>query len=235
MTVMITTFLPWVILLGIVACGIVAVIYLKRAVCFLISKQFRLALRAFLVSCAFGVVPALIVSAIISIMSHGQPPRVICHNNLRSFVLMMKMYAGDHHENYPDSFNELAGEYLKAGDLRVFTCRASEHQAGSPTNIHAWTDYAYVSGLTDTDNVDCVLAFCLPENHKDDGANVGLIGGRVEWYSCKYSYTNGFGRYIPTFQDLTNTPALFYGTTDEAKLADLKKRTRIIWPHSTGR
>lgn len=34
-----------------------------------------------------------------------------------------------------------------------------------------------------------------------------------------------------SFQDLTNTPSMFYGTTNEVELADLKKRTRIIWPH----
>jgi hypothetical protein len=119
--------------------------------------------------------------------------------------------------------------------MKTVHCKGSGHQAGTSTNIHSWTDYAYVSGLTDTDNVNCVLAFCLPENHKGEGANVGLIGGRVEWYSCKYSYTNSFGRYISTFQDLTNTPALFYGTTNEVELADLMKRTRIIYPHSTGR
>lgn len=216
---------------GILACAIVALIYLKRAICFIFAKQFWSGAKAFLASCAFGLVPGFVVMVMFGSLTHNQSPRITCSNNIKQSLLFMKIYANDNNESYPATFNELVmGNYLKVQDLGIFICTASGHKVGSSTNIHEWTDYAYVSGLTDTDTVDCVVAFCLHENHKGEGTEVGFIGGRVEWCFCQHSYTNAFGRYLPSFHDLTNTPSLFFGTTNEAVIADLKKRTRIIYP-----
>lgn len=218
------------IVIGIIVCGIRSLIYLGRALRFVFRRQYRQGLRAFIMFCVLGLIPGLIIAVQLRFVHDPPPYKSMCLNNLRQTILSMKMYANDNGENYPTSFDDLVGNYLKVRDLGVFICRASGHKVGSSTNIHEWTDYAYVSGLTDTDNIDCVVAFCLPENHKGNGSMVGFLGGRVEWCFNQHSYTNSFGRFLPSFRDLTNTPSLFYGTTNEAVLTDLKKRTKIIWP-----
>ena len=162
-------------------------------------------------------------------MQLGQ--RAACSGHLKHIVLFLKIYANDHQETYPLTVDGLVGpELMRIGDASILVCPESHHKAGSLSNIHEWTDYAYVSGLTDGDPSDCVVAFCLPENHKGKAAVVGFIGGFVKWYPCIKP-----DKETTTFQELTNTPSLFYGTTDEVKLADLKKRTRIIYPNSARR
>ena len=144
----------------------------------------------------------------------------------------MKIYAESHSQNYPSSFNALAGiAAVSSNDTCCFVHSKRKHQQESLTNIEDWTDYAYVSGLKDTDPDGCVVVFCLPEHHGDNGANVGFMSGKTQWFFCKAHKELPGEQHVPTFQELTNTPSLFFGTTDEVQLADLKKRTRIIWPH----
>lgn len=187
------------------------------------AKQVWLGFRSLLFSFLLG----FLVLCLIPSSGHHEGEwarRVTCGNNLKQFVLFMKMYANDHEEKYPVALNDMLGDYLKAGDMGIFICPSSGHKVGSSTNIHEWTDYAYVTGLTEADPTNCVVMFCLPENHKGKGANVGFLGGIVRWYSCKPN------KETTSFQDLTNTPSLFYGTTNKEQLADLMKRTRIIYP-----
>ena len=151
-----------------------------------------------------------------------------CNNNLKEIILFAKMYANDHHESYPAVFEELndTNYCCKHSEASVFVCPGTHHQAGALTNIHEWTDYAYVSGLSESAPSKCVVVFCLPEHHRGSGAYIGFVDGHIEWFPCKDCPTCK----EPTFHDLTNTPSLFYGTTNEVVLADLLKRTRTIWP-----
>jgi hypothetical protein len=155
--------------------------------------------------------------------------RTFCRNNIKQITLFLKMYAGDHEGKYPVTFNDAVVGYLKTNDMMIFKCPASQHHVGSIINIHDWTDYAYVSGLTEADPTNCVIMFCIPDNHKSEGANVGFLGGNVQWYPCE-RIKDSTGQHSLSFQELTNTPSLFYGTTNEVQLADLKKRTKIIYP-----
>jgi len=152
----------------------------------------------------------------------------VCNNNLKQIILFTKMYANDHYESYPAVFEWLNDtNYCNHSKASVFVCPGTHHQAGGLTNIHEWTDYAYVSGLSESAPSKCVVVFCLPSNHQGLGANVGYVDGHIEWFPCKADPTCK----EPTFHDLTNTPSLFYGTTNETVLADLKKQTSIIYPN----
>ena len=74
------------------------------------------------------------------------------------------------------------------------------------------------------------MAFCMPSNHHDKGTHVAFVDGHVQWFPCHPTSDTIQGYRQHTFHDLTNTPSLFYGTTNEVELIDLKKRTTIIWP-----
>ena len=155
--------------------------------------------------------------------------RFHCMNIIRNTLPVTKFYARDHDGDYPKMLNDMVGLYLKTNDVPILTGPSAQGKVMDGCDIQAWTDYAYVSGLKEADPTNCVEMFCPPENHNGGVSVVGFLGGRVEWVSCR-PCKDSQGKDIPTFQDLTNTPSLFYGTTNEVLLADLKRRTRIIWP-----
>lgn len=220
----------------ILVCLIGAIILFYRGIRSFIAKRYWSGLVLLLCSVLLGLISlGLIVPTFFGGCREGEMARrANCRNNPRQFVLFMKWYAGDHDGKYPITFNDAFPDYVYKGDLGIFVCRSSGHQVGSSTNIHEWTNYAYVSGLTDKDPENCVVMFCPPENHKGEGANVAFNSGTVQWYPCK-SNKGSTGQYSLTFQELTNNPSLFYGTTNEMELADLRKRTRIIYPHNVKR
>jgi len=223
-------FVATMVVVGIfLSCFFGAIYQFYRAIRSFFAKQVWLGFMSLLFSFLLGFVVLGLIP--FSRDHEGEMARrMICCNNLKQFILFMKMYAADHDEMFPGTFNEPFGEYFKEGDLGVFVCRSSGHKAGSSTNIHEWSTYAYVSGLTEKDPSNCVVMFCLPQNHKGRGAYVGFLGGRVEWFSCQPNPASTQRPPVYTFQELTNTPSLFYGTTNEVVLANLMKRTRIIWP-----
>lgn len=215
-------------LLMLLLCAIGAVYFFYRAIRLFFNRKLWGGAVRLLLSLLLGFIVFFVISAIIG--AREKALQCSCSSHLKLIMLSMKMYAADHQEEYPITFNDMVGaNYLRLGDKAVLICPATGHAAGSLTNIHDWTDYAYVSGLSEADPAGCVVAYCLPENHKGEGASVAFIGGNVQWYSCT-PYKDSTGQYQPTFQELTNTPSLFCGTANEVKLAELKKRTRIICP-----
>ena len=226
----IMTILAVIVFLSFVA---VAVFLFYKAIRSFKAHNFRRGVWSLLFSFVLGLILVSLTIAVYGARELAQ--RAGCSSDLKQIVLFLKMYANDHQETYPSTFNGLRGDYIKPGDESVLVCPESHHKVGTPIDIHEWTDYAFVAGLSEADPVNCVVAFCLPEDHKGEGANVAFIGGWVKWFYCKRPAESEYGHNDPTFQELTNTPALFYGTTDEVKLADLKKRTRIIYPKSARR
>ncbi len=137
-----------------------------------------------------------------------------CTANLSQIGKALKMCSMDHADRFPATFLELTnyvGSFPK-----LFICPSSDHRVGAMTNVNEWTDYAYVSGLTEADPSDGVSAFCPPENHDGDGGNVLFVDGSVQWVAAS------------DLVAMTSSPALFFGTTNEVALADLQKRTKII-------
>jgi prepilin-type processing-associated H-X9-DG protein len=211
-------------------------IFFYRSICSFIRKEFIRGSGQLLLSAALALI---VLAPILTSACWGHPRekaiRCTCANNIKTIVLFIKMYANDNNEAHPVTFNELVcSNYARQGDLPAFICPSCSKSGGrsaigAATNIHAWTSYAYVSGLTENDPISGVQSFCVPDNHEGEGANVGFAGGHVIWYPCK-TQTDPAGKRNLTFQELMSTPSLFYGTTNESQLAELKERTRIIYP-----
>ena len=222
-----------------IICG--SVILFHRSIRSFMGKQHWKGLWQLLVSILLAILVLASIPCGNSDRMRESARRATCANNIKQTILFLKMYANDHEDAHPPTYTQLVGtNYIIAGssDLTVFVCPSCLQSGstmmgavGNSKNIHEWTNYAYVSGLTENDPSNCVVIFCPPQNHKGRGANVGFLGGRVEWYSCKSDPASTQRHPVYTFQDLTNTPSLFYGTTNEVQLADLKKRTKIIYPH----
>lgn len=212
------------------ACVVGAVFLFYRAIRLFMAKNIRRGVTSLVLSLVLGFIVFSVIQAVI--LARGIASQSSCASNLKQIMLSIISHANDHQDAFPPSFDDMVViQFLRAHDASVFIDPASHHKTGVLTNIHSWTDYAYVSGLSEADPADCVAAFCLPESHKGDGVNVAFVDGHVHWYTCT-PYKDATGQYQPTFQELTNTPSLFYGTTNEDQLADLKKRTRIIYPHA---
>ena len=64
---------------------------------------------------------------------------------------------------------------------KVYICNKSGRTAGTLDGVDAWTDYALVAGLTENDPSVLPQAFCRPEHHNGDGANVLYLDGSVQW------------------------------------------------------
>jgi prepilin-type processing-associated H-X9-DG protein len=84
--------------------------------------------------------------------------------------------------------------------------------------VDAWADYVLVAGLRESDGSASVHAFCLPEYHQYAGCNVLFLDGSVQWYEKK------------VFAKLMRHPELFFATSNQVQLAELKARTHINWP-----
>jgi prepilin-type processing-associated H-X9-DG protein len=110
--------------------------------------------------------------------------RVHCLNNLKQIGIASRMYSADHARAFPGLFGEME-PYVGSNAVTLFVC-ASARRGERPlprvvAEIDGCTDYRLVTGLTETSTPNAVLAFCPPENHRGDGANVLFVDGHVEW------------------------------------------------------
>jgi len=158
-----------------------------------------------------GTVPPLIWREI-----HTKPERRqgICGSNLGILGRAATFYSMDHSEGLPPNLSTMTN--FGANRPKAFVCPSSGHSPGDLANVDDWVDYSYVSGLTAADRAECVLAFCSPENHKGQGCNVLFVDGSVCWYDAE------------DFVALTSNPALFFGTTNAAELAEIQSRAKIL-------
>ena len=91
------------------------------------------------------------------------------------------MYRMDHSDQWPPSLAELAPDYVMANS-RIFWCPACGHPKGASTNLMDWTSYVSAH-LPSNAPPESVHAFCPPENHGGDGANVLFADGSVTWHT----------------------------------------------------
>jgi prepilin-type N-terminal cleavage/methylation domain-containing protein len=166
-----------------------------------------------------GILAGLLTPALASAREKAR--RATCSNNLKQLVLFLKMYAGDNSEKYPDtSMSQLFGSYIKPSDLGVFSCPSSDVPKSGSTN--GWgaasSAYAYAKGLNESSSSGTALVWdknetaaagetpSLPtaatwsKNHKQEGGNIGFIGGQVQWFTAQGSATNSSCiLYLTTF------------------------------------
>ena len=114
--------------------------------------------------------------------SHDRARRVSCASSLKQIGLGLKMYAGDHGEEFPADLLSIR-KYL-AGNPRLFVCPVTDSDAGDFEHVDLWTDYRYVHGLTEATEPDRPLAYCRPQNHDGEGGNILFVDGHVEWFNA---------------------------------------------------
>lgn len=147
--------------------------------------------------------------------THGKSPRSKCMAYLLQLGKAMKMYSMDHNANCAMSFSELTNY---ANNAKLYICPTSGHLPGNISNVDEWADYVLVAGLRESDPKYSVHVFCLPEYHKGAGANVLFLDGSVQWSDAQ------------DFAKLTNDPTLFFSTSNQTQLAELKARTHLVCP-----
>jgi prepilin-type processing-associated H-X9-DG protein len=138
-----------------------------------------------------------------------------CQANLHYFWVELHMYGPGQSASFPPSLQAM---FLDSHIPSLYICPASGHHPGVTNHVELWTDYAYVSGLDDSAPTGCVLAFCPPENHQGEGANVLFVDGKVRWYS------------VEEFKKLTNDPFVFFGVNESNALEKLRSKTKILYP-----
>lgn len=98
-----------------------------------------------------------------------------CMSNLRQIAMATKAYQVDHSNGWPQSFLDLTNF---ARNPKVFRCISTGQKPGALTNVQEWTDYVFCSPPVENG----VLAYCVPEHHKDQGGNIVFADGSVQFF-----------------------------------------------------
>jgi prepilin-type processing-associated H-X9-DG protein len=93
-----------------------------------------------------------------------------CASNLKQIGLACHMYADKHGGKFPDSLDQLVGEYLPSE--KILHCPSAPNQTA--------ISYGYCQGYTPK-NVYRILAFDVDSNHRGGSRNVLFCDGHVEW------------------------------------------------------
>ncbi len=114
------------------------------------------------------------------------PERARCSRKLFSNGMAILNYTHDHNETYPDSFEDLIGSYLEPNDL---ICPLTKNKPQPELPVSDWSSYILVPHINSVDfnspnspgNV--IVAYCPPENHPDNVAEVLFIDFLIQ--GCK--------------------------------------------------
>jgi hypothetical protein len=111
------------------------------------------------------------------VRAKSYPPRD--YRNLKKLATACYMYAEEHSGSYPGNW----------GDVIPYSTRADAHIHGtnpadepSFTNLTAWADYVYISGLTTGSPPEWVLAFGRPKHDREgEWIPTLFVGGNVQY------------------------------------------------------
>lgn len=106
--------------------------------------------------------------------------RASCQNNLKQIGICCKMFASEHNNELPKSFNDLYPEFVS--DPTILVCPSSEGTVGDLADIASWSSYEIVLSGKDENNEDVILVQEKDEHaHIPLGSNVLFGDGHVEF------------------------------------------------------
>ena len=188
--------------------------------------------RRYLVIATVILIALLAAGAIASRSAREKVRRVDCFSCLRAIGCALHIYAGDHHDRFPDNLQQLTPSYI--GDARIFICASAARPGLDMKNlpldrIQESSDYLYVRGLTDADPPWVAQMMDKPGNHGDAGGNVLFVGGYAKWVDLEQ--LRALSREPWTYvEERTGRPQ---PTPSEETIRDLKSRLHVIWPGRT--
>lgn len=152
----------------------------------------------FWAGCLFllGIVALFLLPHLYSYPKHNVS--IICPRNLKQIGLGLKMYAGDHRGKFPPRLID-AKRYW-AYESGLFICPKSGKEPGALGRVDEWSDYVYISGLTESSPPDTVHMYCLSDNRDGEGGNVLFVDGHVKWFNSTNSEYCVAGE--PSFEDV---------------------------------
>jgi len=106
--------------------------------------------------------------------SRERARQVHCMSNLRQIAMATQAYRVDHSNTWPKSFLDLTNDLQNP---KVFRCISTGHEPGALANVPEWTDYVFCSPPRENE----VLAYCVPEHHKNRGGNIVFADGSVQF------------------------------------------------------
>lgn len=136
---------------------------------------------------AVGVLSGLLLLLLLGVVltsclrsAQEKARRCSCHSHLAIIGTTLRMYSSDHHSSFPSALDAL-GAY---GIMPVLcVCPSTRSKVGPLKNVREWSDYLYISGLTEDDRPNIALIIEKPGNHQGAGGDVLFIDGHVEWVS----------------------------------------------------
>ena len=145
------------------------------------NKYLTIIIILLLLVFAAGIILPMIARVRVS----GPPERARCSRKLFSNGMAILNYTHDHNEAYPDSFEDLIGSYLEPNDL---ICPLTKNKPQSELPVSDWSSYILVTHINSVDfnspnsPSDIIVAYCPPENHPDNVAQVLFTDFRITRY-----------------------------------------------------
>ena len=141
------------------------------------------AIVAIVVAAIFGVLFFVAILAAIQLpalaRARDAARRASCANNLKQIGICFKMFANEHNNELPKSFNDLYPEYIT--DPYVLVCPSSEDKVGDLKDIASWTSYEIVKTGIDEGKEDVVIVQeKLERAHIPGARNLLFEDGHVE-------------------------------------------------------
>jgi hypothetical protein len=100
----------------------------------------------------------------------------ICGKNVR--ILLDACFGfGTEGLRLPKDFGEIKA---RVPNKTVFLCSLTKQPVGDWTNVHEWTDFIYVGGLTIMDDAQLPVIICRAENCGGEFGYVGFLDGSVQ-------------------------------------------------------